>query len=490
MDKKNEAQPEKSVISLEICKKHIKLCEASFFKRRPPVFRLIKKDTPSEDNAISEGLTELFGTHRLTAKNVFLNIPRYLVMARVLHLPSVNDAEIKSMARMEAVKQVPYAADDITMDHRVLRKFKDGYSDVLLIMSQAGMINRFINILKNAGLKAEKVALSSECLFAWYSAIREKSRKKSENNIALVNVDSEYIDMGITRGGELVFTRAFSYTLGEPDAAQKIAGEIRKSITVYQRDNNLKVEKMLISGAGSKIGMIEPVLREDGALAVELLEQAEGIELAEEAGSALDDASFVELIGLSLNAGEARIDLLPEKMKEDTEFRIFRKALTKTLILLGFVLLVFLGLAGQKIFYKYRLLALMDSEIKIIEPRVTEAKRMRGDLKIIKNEIEMRPLAIDVLAEIYRITPNDMAFNLIDYENKKSLALRGTASSLESIIGFITILEGAEYFGNVKLKYTAKRKRRNAEKTDFEITCQLTNVRNRSTNRLTNRVGL
>jgi len=62
---------------------------------------------------------------------------------------------------------------------------------------------------------------------------------------------------------------------------------------------------------------------------------------------------------------------------------------------------------------------------------------------------------------------------MVDYESKKSLILRGSASSLSSIVGFISILEKSDYFESVKIKYTAKRKTSGKELTDFEIVCLL-----------------
>lgn len=470
---KTKPRPEKTIISLEIYRKRIKLCEATFFKRKGPVFRLLTGEASGDADDISANLANLFKIHKITTKKVFLNIPRHLVMARVFHLPSVNDEEIKSMARMEAVKHMPYRDEDIITGYRVIKKSKDGYSDILLAISQAGTINRLVGILKKAGLTAERVTLSSEALLAWYFAIPESSKKEINTNAALININSEYVDMDICENGNLIFARAFSYEPLGPDPARKIADEIKKSITIYQKEVNFKIDKVFVSGRTDKIKMIESILREEANVSIELVSQGEKIELAENAESALNEASFIGLIGLSLEAGEVRINLLPEKMKEDKEFLSFKNAVRKTLILLGSVILVFAGVITQKIVDKSMLLRALNLRIKSMAPRVVKAKKMREDLKIIKGEIRKKPLAIDVLSEIYKITPRDINFNLLDYESGKSMVLRGNASSLESVVKYIAVLEDSRYFENAKLKYTTKRSRKAAQKTDFEIVCIL-----------------
>ncbi|MCQ9207480.1 MAG: pilus assembly protein PilM [Omnitrophica bacterium] len=476
-ESKKIVRPEKTQISLEIGERRVKICEAVFFKQGSAVFRFLCEEIPQKDNEISSALARLFETHRITEKKVFLNIPRHLVMARVLHLPSVKDAELKSMIRMEAVKQMPYREEDIIIGYKVIEKLKDGYSDVFLAVSQAETINRFINIAKNAGLTPEKIALSSESLAAWHVARSEMSGKKKELNPGLINIDSGRVDIGMIEEGKLTFSRAFFYDANSPEAMRKASDEIKQSVMIYQKERNRKVDKLLLSGAGGRVKAIEPILREESAFSTESIAQSDGMELAENADKALEEASFIELIGLALKSEDIKIDLLPREMAENKELAVFKKALTKTLVLFGCVVLVFLGVLAQKLFYKSGLLRTLNLRIKTMEPEVTKAKKMKGDLKIIRNEIRKKPLAIDILSEIYKVTPSGITFGLIDYESNKSLVLRGSAPTLQGVVKFIKILENSQYFENVKLKYTTKRKRAGVEKIDFEMTSLLVKIR-------------
>ena len=464
------------VVALEIHEKFVKLCAADLSGKKP-VFSLFRSGITSEGGNLSETLANLFKIHNLSRKRIFLNIPRHLVMARSLHLPSVNDEEIKNMVKMEAVKHMPYRDEDVITGHRVTGRLKDGYSDVLLVMSQASAIEHFIDILKNAGLSAEKIALSSESLFVWYSALPGKAKERQTQNIAVISVDPGCVDIAIAEKGKLAFTRAFSQVSGDKDSARKTVEEIKRSVATYKKENNSKVEKIIISGAEKSAKEIAPLLKEETGIEVESVTQTGGIEIEKNVDADLKEISFIELIGLLRKRRDIRINLLPEKLIEKNELGRLKKILVRTMILAGCITLVFLSIIAQKIFNKSRLLSAFNAKISAMAPEVTSAKRMRDDLKIIKSEIRKKPLAIEVLSEIYRVTPSGITFNLVDYESGKALVLRGAAPTLDSIIKFITIVENSHYFENVKLKYTAKRTTTGREVTDFEILCLLSNIR-------------
>ena len=475
-ENKTKTQPEKSIIALEIYKRRVKLCEAAFYRRRNPVYRLLTAEIPEETADISAFLTDFFASHNIITRRVILNIPRLLVMARVFRLPSVNDEEIKSMVKMEAVKQMPYRDEELITGYRVVEKQKDGYSNLFLAICQAKTVNHLVNILRNAGLVPDKIALGSEALFVWNFHRREKSARNVKGNVALISIDHDYVDMDIIEKGNLVFARAFSYDYVQEDHHARIAEEIIKSVTIYQKDHFLKLESLIISGASLRVNASLPTIKEALGIPIEVLDQTEGIELAENADNALQENSFVELIGLVQKKDEIRINLLPEKIRDNKELLVFKKAVTRTLTLFALVIILFLGIIAQKLFDKRALLNYFNAHILAIEGQVTHAKKMRGDLKMIKSLMQNKSLAIDILAEVYKITPGGITFNMMDYENKRGILLRGNATSLDGIIRFISILEGSDHFEEVKLKYTTKRRARGKEMTDFEIMCEMSKI--------------
>ena len=478
MKNRTRNRARKTSVALEIGAGHVKLCETVFYKKGP-ICRLINQALSSKnDNDISREIRNLFDKFGILERNILLNTPRHLVMARLVSLPSINDDEIKNMVNMESLKRIPYSGEEIITSFRIIERLKNGYSNVLMAFAQGHIINRLIGILKNSGLTVEKVALGSESLFSWFSATRKKIKKEEKDaNIALINVDTEYIEMDIIEKGALIFTRSFSYAGKHYPYTEEIIDEIYKSVIVCEKERNISVNKIFISGRGDRIKEITPLLKQKIKLPLESIPQDRDIELDKSVEAGLNTASFVELIGLSLKSEDIKINLLPEKLLEEKEFRSFKKNLMRTLILSVCIIVISFGLVVKKLFDKTGYMALLNSRITAMEPTVNRATRMREDIEIMKRQIRKKPLAIDILAEIYKVTPASIAFYLIDYESNKSLILKGNAPSLSSIIEFMRTLENSQHFKNIKLKYTAKRRVKGKQVTEFEIICLLSNMR-------------
>ncbi len=56
----------------------------------------------------------------------------------------------------------------------------------------------------------------------------------------------------------------------------------------------------------------------------------------------------------------------------------------------------------------------------------------------------------------------------------KSLVLKGNASSMNNVIGFVSLLENSPLFENVKVRYTTQRPNEGSTAIDFEIFCGIT----------------
>jgi len=356
----------------------------------------------------------------------------------------------------------------------VLDKKKDGYADILLAIVQASSIKRFINILKSASLSLRRIALSSESLLNWYSLAGYKKEKEAEQSLAigLININSTYIDIDMIEKGRLTFTRAFSY-LTKDLCAEDTIGEIRRSIDTFQRERKTGMGKLYVTGPSLLTDKIALALKREIDLPIELIDQFEGIKIEDDHGVDSGNASFAGLIGLATKGAEMDINLLPESMIIEDQMVVLKKELFTSFVLILCMILGLAGIAAKKIYDKSLYVKLLNEKIDLMEPKVRKARKMRDDIRIIKDVIQKKPLAIDVLSEIYKVTPESINYNLMDYEVDRSLTLRGNASSLDNVIKFMSVLENSGYFENVKIKYTAKRTVGGKQVTDFEIAASL-----------------
>jgi Tfp pilus assembly PilM family ATPase len=433
----------------------------------------VKAELPSESDAAasSKVVRKALESCGMPFGRMYLNIPRHLVTIRFLKLPSVDEEEIQKMARIESLKHIPYTEEGVVTGYRVVEKLDSGYSNVLLAIVKHATVKRFIDALSSAGIAGVKsTALSSESLFLWY--LEASSSKRG--NILLADIELDRVDIDVIEGERLVFARGVAND--GMLSVEKITEEIRISAEAYEKESGKKLEKVVLSGVASRAKECAAFLAKESSIPVEILEEMSNIP-ADEGVAGPTDASFVELIGLALKGKSAKIDLTPEEIVKENSVSMARKRTGLTAALLAFLILLLLGLAAKKLFDKWLTLSRIDTELKTMEPKVAKVKRMAKELEIIKSEMTRKPLAIDVIKEVHRLTPEGVSFSMLEFESGKSLKLKGTALSLGDVFKYVTILEGSPYFESAKVRYAAKRAMPSGEIADFEINCVLSKVK-------------
>lgn len=427
-----------------------------------------------EENAISEGIKSLFESLNITQPKVRLNVHRHLVTVRFLKLPSTDEEEIAKIVKIESLKHIPYADENIIYGYKIIEKREDGYSNVLLAIAQANTINGFIEMLNEAHLETESISLGAEGLFLWYILTAEDREKE---DAMLVNIDSGHIDIDVVREGKLVFTRGVIYDAKDVSATEKIVDQIKVSLAAYHKESPKGVDKIILTGTSDKAKECEGALKEISKTPVAIIDQMENLPISEDAHMELNDASFVELFGLSLTPEDIKINLMPEGLLEEDRVNRSKKNITVTLTLMLLTITIIFGLVMKKLHDKAVVLSYINRELSKIEPRVTKARKMMKDIDVIGKELERKPLAIDILREVYKATPPGISLNVLDFESNNTLTIRGTAPALSEIFKYVTALEGSPYLDNVKVKYATKRVVEDRELADFEINSRLSQIR-------------
>ena len=450
----------------------IKIAEAGLSKGKREILRLLKRPLGSIDAA--EEIKSIFESSGVSRRRVRLNIPRHLVTVRFLKLPSVDEDEIRKMTKIESLKHIPYSDEDIVCGHRIIEKSDAGYSSVLIAVTRADTVRREIDTLKKAGITVESVSLGSETLLLWYLAIREA---EDDSASLLVDIDDGHIDIDVVIKNSLVFTRGVLYSAARPILAEKIIEQVNISTAAYRKESGKAVSKIVLSGMQARANELKPILAQRLGIPVEVADQMKGIPMHEGAHIELEEASFVELIGLVLRYEETRIDLLPESSREAERLVLMKKNIATSLVVLALIIVTAFGAVLKKIHDRRVYISYVDSEIRKIAPQVRTEKKMAKVIGLVTSKIAERPLAIDVVSEILKITPQGITLTMMDYESRKTMTLRGTAPALSDIFKYVTILEKSAYFENVKVRYANKRVGQSSEAADFEIICPISTAK-------------
>lgn len=254
-----------------------------------------------------------------------ISLPRHSVTVRYLRLPSVNLAEIEEMTKLQAVKQLPYSRDELIIAHKILEKDAEGYSKVMLVAVHRDVLNKYINMLKAAGIEPELVALSSEALERYSVVTKSFAKEDAVGTVALIDIDLFFTEIQIQRGGNLVFSRSLHQGLKTfENKTEDLIEEIKLSFNTYAREkDSADIGMTVLTGVAWRKANLDKALHGELKFPIEAIYPLQNIRITEEARSKFEGSdypvSFSNVIAIALSYQELKINLLPPSIQSSLE---------------------------------------------------------------------------------------------------------------------------------------------------------------------------
>ncbi|MBI4336030.1 MAG: PilN domain-containing protein [Candidatus Omnitrophica bacterium] len=473
------------MLILEFTQDRIKLLEAVRRGRKLSLIHLAKKAVSGlSDDEVASSLEALLKETGVKKRRPLVAcVPRHLFTIKYIRLPSANDLELRGMAGLQVGKLLPYPAGDLIWDFRALEKRPDGYSDVALVLGHKGVVDRFSAILHKARLEADRIVSSTEALFVWYLALKgaQPAGDAPDSGTALIDVDTSHIDIIVLRGDILEFSRCFSAR----DDLDEIVDEITRTLYSYKKDKQKDISRIVMTGIEDKAAGLKARLGQAEAFSKTPMEFIHPLKIISgeypRALAAYEDssrdASFISVLGAAYNLPEIKMNFLPSELKEARAKKERRSRLFVTLALFtGVIVAVSAIFAGDMIARK-KVLDSINLRIRDLEPKVKLLRQTAGQIEIVKENLDIKGSAIDVMREIYKTAPGEISITVLDFELGKSVTIRGISGDLNSIFKFASNLDKSDYFEKYEIKYAQKRIVKEKEFVDFEITCKLSRLK-------------
>jgi len=448
------------------------------------VFRVYCKPLLEITGPVEEALARAFRTLGLNKNRVVLSVPRHLVTARLLELPSVDPKEIQGMVNLQVGKQTPYSKEEILFDYTVIGPGREGYSRILLVIARRNLIHERVEVLRKADIRVGKVVMSSEGTCQWFRiAIGRQKAQAERGKVVVVDMDSNYSDFLVLDRGRLVFTRNIligtKHLLTERTKwEEKFLNEVLHTRDLYlQEDQGANLEQVFLAGASKSIKDLPSLLGKDWRVPVVQTTPIQNIRVRGDIDilqyAHFKQASVCSLIGSSMRPSGVRLDLTPDELR----IRRLMEKRTRQVVLLGVlitaVVMLISVLVGVRIYRKKDYLDRLKQTNAAIEKEAAAVERMRAVVDLVRDRLDARRRTLNILREIHRLTPKEIYFTNINIEEKKKVVLQGNAFALSNVFAFVTILENSPVFENVKTTYTTAKRRKGKEYTRFEIVCLL-----------------
>src|SRR6185369_13778901 len=242
-----------------------------------------------ELNTVSDVIRNLCVNHGVNADNVVTGVSGHSVIIKNIVLPRMSREELEESIDWHAEEHIPYDLADVSLDYQVTAET----SEATHVLIAACKRERIDNIRQAIQLSGRQPVVIDVDTFALQNCYEANYHPMESDVVTLLNIGASTMNVNIVKGTRSLFTRditvggsqftdvlqrnlGLSYQQAEavkrganvPNLEEKsieplmsnvtevVANEIQKTFDFYRatsEDNRTVVQKILISGGGSKL---------------------------------------------------------------------------------------------------------------------------------------------------------------------------------------------------------------------------------------------
>lgn len=280
-------------------------------------YELLPEDTIVEGqimelNSVSEAISNVCAGYNIGAPQVVSSVSGNSVIIKNIMLPAVSREEIEDSIEWHAEEHIPFDLSEVNLDYHIANETPDT-TQVLIAACKRDRVDSLRQAIQLAGKAPIAIDVDT---FALQNCYETNYQPADDEVVALINIGATTMNVNIVRGAESVFTRDIAVggmqftdvlqkNLGlsfqeaeamkrgsvgleavvegddEVDFQQLIGSvtemvslEIQRTFDFYRNtsgDSDFAVERIFISGGGSKLRGLSDELSSRLSLEVEVL---------------------------------------------------------------------------------------------------------------------------------------------------------------------------------------------------------------------------
>jgi type IV pilus assembly protein PilM len=264
-----------------------------------------------ELNTVSEVIQNICANHQITATQVVTGVSGHSVIIKNIVLPSMSREELEESIDWHAEEHIPYDLADVSLDYQITGE----NAEETQVLIAACKRERIDNIKQAVQLAGKLPVVIDVDTFALQNCYEVNYQPDDKQIVALLNIGASTMNVNIIQGTRSLFTRditvggsqftdvlqrnlglsfqqAEAVKRGVMDSAEgveetaieplMVAMEIQKTFDFYRattEDQPVAVQKILISGGGSKLNGLAEELSTRLELPVEILDPFRNIKV-------------------------------------------------------------------------------------------------------------------------------------------------------------------------------------------------------------------
>jgi type IV pilus assembly protein PilM len=263
-----------------------------------------------ELNAVSTAINNICQDHQIKTSHVVAGVSGHSVIIKNIVLPPMSREELEESIDWHAEEHIPYDLADVTLDYQVTGEDAEATS----VLIAACKRERIDNLKQAIQLSGKQPVVIDVDTFALQNCYEVNYQPSDEEVVTLLNIGASTMNVNIVQGTRSLFTRditvggsqftdilqrSLGISFQQAEAVKRgvnyeaeqmeeksieplmdnvmdmVALEIQKTFDFYRataEDNGVAVQKILVSGGGSKLEGLRDGLAQRLELPVETLD--------------------------------------------------------------------------------------------------------------------------------------------------------------------------------------------------------------------------
>ncbi len=262
-----------------------------------------------ELNAVSNAISSIFNEHKIKTTQVAAGVNGHSVIVKNIVLPQMSDGELQESFAWHAEEHIPFDISDVNLDYHVM----DRSGDAIHVLMAACKRDKVANLKQTIQLAGKQPTIIDVDAFALQNCYELNYDPQPGQVVALLNIGASTTNINILNGVRSVFTRDATFggnqytsllqkelglTFDQAESVKRgmplpegaevrevgpimdtvsdiLALEIQKTMDFYRatvEDGESAVQKILVSGGGSKLTGLADFLARRFEVSVEMFD--------------------------------------------------------------------------------------------------------------------------------------------------------------------------------------------------------------------------
>ena len=262
-----------------------------------------------ELNAVSNAISNIFNEHKIKTTQVAAGVNGHSVIVKNIVLPQMSEGELQESFAWHAEEHIPFDISDVNLDYHVM----DRSGDAIHVLMAACKRDKVANLKQTIQLAGKQPTIIDVDAFALQNCYELNYDPQPGQVVALLNIGASTTNINILNGVRSVFTRDATFggnqytsllqkelglTFDQAESVKRgmplpegaevrdvgpimdtvsdiLALEIQKTMDFYRatvEDGDSAVQKILVSGGGSKLTGLADFLARRFEVSVEMFD--------------------------------------------------------------------------------------------------------------------------------------------------------------------------------------------------------------------------